>query len=299
MAFGEEIATNVGGRTSTNKYGQTDSVRQRFTGYQKDDETGLDFAEARYYDDAHGRFTAVDPLLASGKSVNPQTFNRYVYSMNRPLLLTDPTGMQAGNKIIVVGVKVSQPTITPYKVTGNTSQEAWDDAKIKGPQTHDGNYEGKYKGSIGVIVVDAPGKYTPVRNKKNEIVGYKATVTIKSVEITVTGKISVPTAQITNEAEQQKFNESAEKLTSHEKDHHQIEVDGANNIAKPAIENIDQPTGEETGKTSQDALDNAAKNAFNKFIQPVIDTITRQVQNNQTDLDNETGNGTKPRKRTP
>ena len=94
MAFGEEIATNVGGRTTANKYGQSDSVRQRFTGYQKDDETGLDFAEARYYNDAHGRFTAVDPLLASGKSVNPQTFNRYVYSMNRPLLLTDPTGMQ-------------------------------------------------------------------------------------------------------------------------------------------------------------------------------------------------------------
>jgi RHS repeat-associated protein len=83
MAFGEEIAVGVGGRTTTNKYGQSDSVRQRFTGYQKDDETGLDFAEARYYNDAHGRFTAVDPLLASGKSANPQTF------MNRPLLLIE------------------------------------------------------------------------------------------------------------------------------------------------------------------------------------------------------------------
>lgn len=98
MAFGEEIAMNVGGRTTANKYGQSDSVRQRFTGYQKDDETGLDFAEARYYNGNHGRFTAVDPLLASGKSTNPQTFNRYVYSMNRPLIMTDPTGMQAGTQ---------------------------------------------------------------------------------------------------------------------------------------------------------------------------------------------------------
>jgi RHS repeat-associated protein len=98
MAFGEEIAVGVGGRATTSKYGQSDSVRQRFTGYQKDDETGLDFAEARYYNDAHGRFTAVDPLLASGESTNPQTFNRYVYSMNRPLLLTDPTGMQSGTQ---------------------------------------------------------------------------------------------------------------------------------------------------------------------------------------------------------
>jgi hypothetical protein len=37
----------------------------------------------------------VDPLLASGKSANPQTFNRYIYVMNNPLLLTDPSGLQA------------------------------------------------------------------------------------------------------------------------------------------------------------------------------------------------------------
>ncbi len=125
MAFGEEIAVGFGGRNTTSKYGQSDSVRQRFTGYQKDDETGLDFAEARYYNDAHGRFTAVDPLLASGKSTNPQTFNRYVYSMNRPLILTDPTGMQSGtkpkdddNKPIKVDINVNNnaPRILDVKV---------------------------------------------------------------------------------------------------------------------------------------------------------------------------------------
>jgi RHS repeat-associated protein len=63
------------------------------TGYEKDQETGLDFAEARYYQNKHGRFTAVDPLLASGKSANPQTFNRYAYVGNNPLSRTDPTGM--------------------------------------------------------------------------------------------------------------------------------------------------------------------------------------------------------------
>lgn len=71
-------------------------MRQDFTGYQNDAETGLDFAEARMYENRHGRFTAVDPLLASGKSANPQTFNRYVYVMNNPLILIDPSGLQAG-----------------------------------------------------------------------------------------------------------------------------------------------------------------------------------------------------------
>ena len=68
----------------------------------------LDFAEARYYNNSHGRFTAVDPLLASGKSANPQTFNRYAYTMNRPLILTDSTGLQAGKPVKPEDIK---PTI--------------------------------------------------------------------------------------------------------------------------------------------------------------------------------------------
>lgn len=75
------------------KYGVGDDVRQKFTGYERDYETGLDFAESRYYNNFQGRFTAVDPLLASGRSANPQTFNRYAYVMNRPLNLIDPTGL--------------------------------------------------------------------------------------------------------------------------------------------------------------------------------------------------------------
>jgi RHS repeat-associated protein len=94
MPFGEDIFANVGGRTASLNYGATtDEVRQKFTGYQKDIETSLDFAEARMYQNRFGRFTAVDPLLASGNSASPQTFNRYVYTSNRPLAFVDSTGL--------------------------------------------------------------------------------------------------------------------------------------------------------------------------------------------------------------
>jgi RHS repeat-associated protein len=98
MPFGEELYAGTPNRTEALKYSQSgeDNIRKRFTGYEKDTETGLDFAEARYYNNQHGRFTAVDPLLSSGKSANPQTFNRYIYVMNQPLRFTDPSGMQAG-----------------------------------------------------------------------------------------------------------------------------------------------------------------------------------------------------------
>ena len=101
MPFGEEVTPDTSYRTASLTYTSADNVRQKFTGYQKDDETGLDFAEARMYEDRHGRFTAVDPLLASGKSANPQSFNRYTYVMANPLLLTDSTGLQAGGRIYV------------------------------------------------------------------------------------------------------------------------------------------------------------------------------------------------------
>lgn len=94
MPFGEELAAGTANRTTTQKYGSgIDKLRNRFTGYQKDSETGLDFAEARYYDNRYGRFTAVDPMLASGKSADPQSFNRYAYVRNNALILMDPTGM--------------------------------------------------------------------------------------------------------------------------------------------------------------------------------------------------------------
>ncbi|MBK8813634.1 MAG: hypothetical protein IPN69_23290 [Acidobacteria bacterium] len=98
LPFGEEITPDIGARASVAAYQPTnDSVRQKFTGYQKDTETGLDFAEARMYENRHGRFTAVDPLLASGKSANPQTFNRFVYVQNDPINLIDPFGLACEN----------------------------------------------------------------------------------------------------------------------------------------------------------------------------------------------------------
>ena len=95
MPFGEELGVGIGGRTENLKYSYlgTDRVRQRFTGYEKDDETGLDFAEARMYQNRHGRFTAPDPLLASASPGNPQTLNRYIYTGNDPINRTDPSGL--------------------------------------------------------------------------------------------------------------------------------------------------------------------------------------------------------------
>ncbi len=92
LPFGEEIGATVGIRTALQGYSQVDCWKQKFTGYEKDTETGLDYAQARYYSNVQGRFTSPDPLLSSGKIGTPQSWNRYSYSYNNPLKYTDPSG---------------------------------------------------------------------------------------------------------------------------------------------------------------------------------------------------------------
>ena len=91
MPFGEEIFF-IGGRTSGLGYG-SDNVRKKFTGYERDSESDLDFAQARYFASSLARFSSPDPLLSSGRIENPKTWNRYAYTNNNPLIFVDPLGL--------------------------------------------------------------------------------------------------------------------------------------------------------------------------------------------------------------
>jgi RHS repeat-associated protein len=64
-----------------------------FTGYERDNETDLDFAQARMYSSKLGRFSTTDPIYFQiGMMADPQRFNLYGYARNNPLLWTDPDG---------------------------------------------------------------------------------------------------------------------------------------------------------------------------------------------------------------
>jgi RHS repeat-associated protein len=70
-----------------------------FWGKELDKETGsggwaaLNDFGARYLHGATGRFTNVDPVLATDRSIlDPQSWNRYVYVRNNPVRYVDPDG---------------------------------------------------------------------------------------------------------------------------------------------------------------------------------------------------------------
>ena len=92
--FGEEIPDTLGSRSSNTCFAASFDGRHRFTGQERDDESDLDYFGARYFGASLGRFTSPDPLLESADPSNPQTWNRYAYVVNSPLVLIDPTGLQ-------------------------------------------------------------------------------------------------------------------------------------------------------------------------------------------------------------
>jgi RHS repeat-associated protein len=70
--------------------------RYCFTGKERDSESGNDYFGARYYASNMGRFMSPDPIIMNDlRLLNPQRWNKYAYVINNPLILTDPTGMDA------------------------------------------------------------------------------------------------------------------------------------------------------------------------------------------------------------
>ena len=61
-----------------------------FTSYERDAESGNDYAQARYYVNRLARFLSLDPL--SGSASDPQSLNRFTYVKADPINGTDPSG---------------------------------------------------------------------------------------------------------------------------------------------------------------------------------------------------------------
>ncbi len=75
------------------------SVKHKFTGQELDDETGLYYYGARYYDPQLGRFISPDSIVQA--PFDPQTLNRYSYCRNNPVIYIDPSGHWFGWNNIV------------------------------------------------------------------------------------------------------------------------------------------------------------------------------------------------------
>ncbi len=67
-------------------------LAHKFTGKERDSESGLDDFGVRYFGSSMGRFMSPDPSNAGAESEAPQSWNAYSYVVNNPLNAVDPDG---------------------------------------------------------------------------------------------------------------------------------------------------------------------------------------------------------------
>jgi RHS repeat-associated protein len=86
LPFGEQVSySGCSNGSIDNKF--------KFTGKERDSESGLDHFQFRNFSSQYGRFMSPDPInLTASRIMDPQTLNKYAYARNNPLLYVDPTG---------------------------------------------------------------------------------------------------------------------------------------------------------------------------------------------------------------
>jgi len=82
----------------------TKDDEHKYTGQVSDDNTGLYYYNARYYDPQLGTFLTPDTLVQD--PYDPQTLNRYAYCRNNPIIYTDPSGHIFGIDDILIGMAI-------------------------------------------------------------------------------------------------------------------------------------------------------------------------------------------------
>lgn len=101
FAFGLELNDNLT---------EQDPANLRFTGHERDAD-GLDYMHARFYEPKWGRFLSVDPTWESADLDTPQSWNRYAYVQNRPMILADPDGENPAAILISGAISVGAESI--------------------------------------------------------------------------------------------------------------------------------------------------------------------------------------------
>lgn len=93
-----DASANVVGRQAHLPFGEDfaesgTQQKQHLTTYERDSESGLDYAINRYYSASVGRFTSADPYRPSGHMDDPRSWNRYIYTRNVLTNRVDPLGL--------------------------------------------------------------------------------------------------------------------------------------------------------------------------------------------------------------
>jgi len=163
LPLGQEIGAGTAGRDATFSPGFYPSAPSgqslRFTGKERDSETGLDFFGARYFSGAQGRWTSPDLVnVTNDRLLSPSnTLNKYVYGGNNPLKYMDPDGRD-----ITVFYESGYPS--GHIMMSAYNEKTNDFAFLSvGPQTHEGILTHPFEGVPGTSAFKIPQSVDELR----------------------------------------------------------------------------------------------------------------------------------------
>ncbi len=99
-----------------------------FTGREWDEDAGLYYYRARYYDASTGRFLQQDPHPGYSEQPN-SVINKYSYANNTPIITTDPSGRFAPLIWLAIAVGTA---VAAQNVSAATKSGEWNFAKLLG-----------------------------------------------------------------------------------------------------------------------------------------------------------------------
>jgi RHS repeat-associated protein len=133
-AFTADRLQSKGNGSNYYPYGESKSStagddREGFATYTRDEKSGLDYADQRWYASGVGRFTSPDPYMAErggGHSLlRPSSFGRYAYVEGNPASYFDPLGLMIAKP--QEGPPPNQPSNGDRSVLGDGMAETVDD----------------------------------------------------------------------------------------------------------------------------------------------------------------------------
>ncbi len=168
------------------------SLIYKFTGKERDAESGLDNFGARYDSSSMGRFMSADPKHINAHLFDPQSFNRYLFTRDNPLSYVDPDGKDwqtawsdvktfvnsIYGHVIVGGGLEAKGSIGPFRGSAGVAAKISGGAPPLAQGVADVKTTVEYGGKLGVGTVEG--------GPSNTIVG--PNVTLKHMDGTVTSE---------------------------------------------------------------------------------------------------------------
>jgi len=234
----------------------------RYSGYQFDEETGLYYLNARYYDSSIARFITEDTY--TGQKNDPLSLNQYTYCHNDPIRYDDPTGQWAHLAIgafIGGAISASVDLMTQVVVEKKSLKEVnWTSVKVSAG-------EGAIAGAIGAAtggasLLTSAAKSVGKTILKNVAVdaGVSFTSNVVSQKV-VTGKVNLAQATSTAAMSALSFvgGTAGKKVVAAIKD---------TNAVKAVVSTVKSVT------TSTKAIANTASTAIDKAKTAVVDKVS-------------------------